>query len=327
MPKIFPPLLLLLLCIAHGGRVAPLNGLVLHFYDRNASCPHAEDFVKHLVGKAWEKDRSVAAALLRLVYSDCLVTGCDASILLDGKQAEKSAAANRGLRPNGFQLVDDIKRVMEARCPGVVSCADIINLAAKEAVALAGAPRYPVYTGRRDGPHSTADSVDLPWPDATWKQALAYFESKGLDVLDLGTLLGAHSLGMTHCSNIQERLYNFNGSGRADPSMDPRYLAQLRKECPLGRKDDRVYLNPVSGGNYSFESSYYERVLKHQAVLMVDQQMITTADGVEIAREFAEGFEDLRELFALAMARMGGLGVLTGAEGEIRRNCRYVNGE
>ncbi|KAI0528986.1 hypothetical protein KFK09_001531 [Dendrobium nobile] len=334
-PKLVLLLLLLLLrvwgstCVNLfdlSARVAPLNGLMLHYYKYNTSCTNAEEFVQLIVNSAWKADRSVTAALLRLLYSDCFVTGCDASILLDGDNTEKYAIQNQGLRTNGLYLIDDIKKVLEARCPGVVSCADILNLAAKEAVALAGAPKYPVYTGRRDGLQSTAQSVDLPPPDVTWKQALAYFESKDLDVLDLGTLLGAHSVGMTHCSNIQDRLYNFNGTGRPDCSMDPNFLAQLKKKCPPGSKENKkVYLNPASGRNYSFESSYYKRVLKHQAVLTEDQQMITTSDGIRIAHEFAAGFEDLRKFFALSMTRMGGLGVLTGKQGEIRRNCRYTN--
>lgn len=131
---------------------------------------------------------------------------------------------------------------------------------------------------------------------------------------------------MTHCSNIDDRLYNFNGTGQPDGSMDPNFLAQLKEKCPPESKEDkRVYLNPSSGRNYSFENSYYKRVLKHQAVLTVDQQMITTIDGIRIAQEFGAKFEDLRKFFALAMTRMGGLGVLTGKKGEIRLNCRYTN--
>lgn len=57
----------------------------------------------------------------------------------------------------------------------------------------AGAPSYPVLTGRRDGFVSIAASVDLPSPSVSWESALAYFESKGLNELDMVTLLGACS--------------------------------------------------------------------------------------------------------------------------------------
>ena len=58
----------------------------------------------------------------------------------------------------------------------------------------AGAPAYPVFTGRRDGFKSSAKSVDLPSPDITVQKALAHFKSKGLDELDLVTLLGTQSV-------------------------------------------------------------------------------------------------------------------------------------
>lgn len=54
----------------------------------------------------------------------------------------------------------------------------------------AGAPSYPVFTGRRDGMTSTKESVDLPSPSISWKESLACFQSKGLDVQDMVTLLG-----------------------------------------------------------------------------------------------------------------------------------------
>lgn len=64
----------------------------------------------------------------------CNIQGCDASILLDGKGSEKTAPQNSGLR--GFAVIDRIKKILEDKCPGIVSCADILQLATKEAAAL-----------------------------------------------------------------------------------------------------------------------------------------------------------------------------------------------
>ena len=60
--------------------------------------------------------------------------GCDASILLDDTNSfvgEKTANANNN-SIRGFDVVDDIKAKLEKACPGVVSCADIIALAARD---------------------------------------------------------------------------------------------------------------------------------------------------------------------------------------------------
>lgn len=62
--------------------------------------------------------------------------GCDASVLLDDTSSftgEKSAGANvNSLR--GFEVIDDIKTKVEAACPGVVSCADILAISARDSV-------------------------------------------------------------------------------------------------------------------------------------------------------------------------------------------------
>ncbi|CAN0923034.1 Probable peroxidase 61 [Linum grandiflorum] len=305
-----------------------------HYYRLQTSCKYAEEYVKHQVQIYWKKDQSITAKLLRLLYSDCFVTGCDASILLDGPKSEKTAPQNARL--DGFELIDKIKKVVEARCPGVVSCSDILNLATRDAAHLAGWPSYPVFTGRRDGMSSTASSVDLPSASISGEAALAYFKSRGLDVLDMATLLGAHSIGKTNCSNVADRLYNFNKTGKPDPTMSKQFADQMRKSCPQhptttsNNNSNSVYLNPDSSApKYILSNSYYKRALAYKSVLGVDQQLLYNSDTKQIAQEYADdkknGTENWRRSLALSMSRMGNINVLTGTFGEIRRNCRYTN--
>lgn len=63
--------------------------------------------------------------------------GCDGSVLLNStknNQAEKAAIPNLSL--TGFNVIDAAKSAVEKVCPGVVSCADILALVARDAVAL-----------------------------------------------------------------------------------------------------------------------------------------------------------------------------------------------
>ena len=67
--------------------------------------------------------------------------GCDASILLDATStidSEKNAGANAN-SARGFNVVDDIKSQVDKVCGRpVVSCADILAVAARDSVVAVG---------------------------------------------------------------------------------------------------------------------------------------------------------------------------------------------
>ena len=61
--------------------------------------------------------------------------GCDGSVLINStasNQSEKAAFPNLSLR--GFHVIDAVKSAVEKKCPGIVSCADILALVARDAV-------------------------------------------------------------------------------------------------------------------------------------------------------------------------------------------------
>lgn len=67
-----------------------------------------------------------------------LLQGCDGSILLDASannpNPEKNASPNLTVR--GYEVIDAAKAELERLCPATVSCADIVALAARDAIVL-----------------------------------------------------------------------------------------------------------------------------------------------------------------------------------------------
>jgi peroxidase len=109
-----------------------------HFYDH--SCPQMQAIVGAIVAKAHAEDPRMPASLLRLHFHDCFVQGCDASVLLDADGSGRFVTEKRS-NPNkdslrGYEVIDEIKAAVEHACPHVVSCADIVAVAARDSVVL-----------------------------------------------------------------------------------------------------------------------------------------------------------------------------------------------
>nr|XP_027067605.1 peroxidase 44-like [Coffea arabica] len=309
-------------CILHLASAQLQN----RFY--STSCPRAESIVQQVVVKKFSADRSITAALLRMHFHDCFVRGCDASILIDStktRSSEKDAGPNLTVR--GFELIDEAKRNLEAACPSTVSCADIITLATRDAVALAGGPRYNVSTGRRDGLVSDSSEVNLPGPSLSISDAARFFTAKGLTINDMVVLLGAHTVGVAHCGFFQDRLSNFQGTGKPDPTMDPALAATLLKTCgtqsrPLSR-DPTVFLDQNT--SFIVDNQFYNQIRSKRGILQIDQELALDSLSAPLASRLAANNNLFQQSFVNAMMKMGSVEVLVGNAGEIRKNCRVFN--
>ncbi|TYI64253.1 hypothetical protein E1A91_D09G075300v1, partial [Gossypium mustelinum] len=255
--------------------------------------------------------------------------GCDGSVLLDtvnnGSKAEKDAIPNRSLK--GFDVIDDIKNAIEKVCPNVVSCADILALAARDAVSAPFKRRlWNVALGRRDGRISLASETNgnIPSPFADFTSLLQTFNNKTLDVNDLVVLSGAHTIGVAHCGTFSRRLYNFTGKGDADPTLDPTYADFLRKQCPnLANPKTIVEMDP--GSSRSFDKHYYHILRQNKGLFISDAALLTNKELESIVIRLQRSRGLFFAAFARSMRKMAAIDVLTGKDGEIRRNCRVVN--
>uniref|UniRef100_A0A3Q7FVA1 Peroxidase n=1 Tax=Solanum lycopersicum TaxID=4081 RepID=A0A3Q7FVA1_SOLLC len=191
----FPPLPMFATTSVEGRKLqqqtASVGFLIYDYYQQ--TCPQAEGIIRSTVRSLFRKQPQIAPALLRLAFHDCFVEGCDASVLLDsveGMHSEKESPPNESLK--GFDVIDIIKLELEEACPGVVSCADAVVLAARESIVLSGGPFYPLKTGRRDSLSSFAEDAtfELPSPQDDLSKIIVSFSSKGFDERETVSLLG-----------------------------------------------------------------------------------------------------------------------------------------
>ncbi|KMZ65820.1 Peroxidase [Zostera marina] len=156
-------LLFLLVCLHHS-MVSPLSSLTPGFYSE--TCPSAESIVREVIHRNIRKDPRSAASVMRLQFHDCFVNGCDGSVLLDDTPTmlgEKNSLSNiNSLR--SYHVIDEVKEALEMGCPGVVSCADIIVMAARDAVVLSGGPTWEVKLGRKDCLRASKEDANVTMP-------------------------------------------------------------------------------------------------------------------------------------------------------------------
>lgn len=120
-------------------------------------------------------------------------------MLLLGSQSEQDAPPNLMLRPAAIDLINTVRGRVHERCGRVVSCVDITALLARDSVKLSGGPKYPVPLGRRDGTSFATHEVtlaSLPPPSSNTQKLIEAVEKLNLDVKDLVTLSGAHTIGI-----------------------------------------------------------------------------------------------------------------------------------
>ncbi|KAL2345361.1 hypothetical protein Fmac_006646 [Flemingia macrophylla] len=294
------------------------------FYSK--TCPEAEDIVRTKIQTHVSARPNLPAKLIRMHFHDCFVRGCDGSVLLDStatNTAEKDAFPNSSL--SGFDVIDDIKEALEAKCPGIVSCADILALAARDAVAVKSTNSWEVLTGRRDGTVSSSSEVlaNLPAPFFNFTQLKASFASKQLTVHDLVVLSGGHTIGIGHCNLFSNRLFNFTGKGDQDPSLDPTYANTLKTKCQ-GSSDSTTEIELDPNSSNTFDSDYYSILLQNKGLFQSDAALLTTKISKNIVNELVTESKFFTE-FGQSMKRMGAIEVLTGSDGEIRRKCSVVN--
>ncbi|KAL4186294.1 hypothetical protein AMTRI_Chr09g13410 [Amborella trichopoda] len=308
-------LVMVLVCIS-GMCSAQLSS---NFYD--TSCPKALSTIRSAIRSAISDERRMGASLIRLHFHDCFVNGCDGSLLLDDTssfRSEKNSRANNN-SARGFEVIDEVKSEVESICPGVVSCADILAVAARDSSEAMGGPTWTVKLGRRDSATASESAANdnLPTFRDNLEELISLFSRKGLDRQDMVALSGAHTIGQAQCFTFRERIYN-------EANIDSGFSSTRQSDCPTDDDDDELApLDLVTPR--SFDNNYFKNLVELKGLLHSDQVLFSNGSTDGLVTTYSNSQSTFFTDFASAMVKMGDIEPLTGSSGQIRANCRVPN--
>ncbi|CAM0152433.1 unnamed protein product [Urochloa decumbens] len=312
--------IILLLLLAAGTSSATAQ-LSTGFYSH--SCPGVYDAVRSVTKAAIAREQRMGASILRLFFHDCFVQGCDASLLLDDTssfQGEKMATPNNG-SVRGFEVIDDIKTAVEKVCPGVVSCADILSVAARDSVVILGGPNWDVKLGRRDSTTASFSGANnnIPPPTSGLSNLTSLFAAQGLSQKDMVALSGAHTIGLARCTNFRAHVYN-------DTNIDGAFARTRQSACPRTSGSGDNNLAPLDLQTPTvFENNYYKNLVCKKGLLHSDQELFNGGSTDAQVQSYISSQSAFFADFVTGMIKMGDITPLTGSNGEIRKNCRRIN--
>ncbi|XP_047306385.1 lignin-forming anionic peroxidase-like [Impatiens glandulifera] len=297
------------------------NSLSTTFYDN--TCPNALTTIRTSIRQAVSRERRMAASLIRLHFHDCFVQGCDASVLLDENTtpaSERNAIQNQN-SARGFNVIDAAKAQVEQICPGIVSCADILALAARDASVAVGGPTWNVNLGRRDSTTANLDEAkrDLPLFTSTLREHIENFNKKGLNERDMVALSGSHTIGQAQCVTFRDRIYN-------GTNIDDNFARTRQRRCPNNQQVGNGNLAPLDLVTpNSFDNNYFKNLIQRKGLLQSDQILFSGGSTDNIVTEYSRNRAKFSDDFASAMVKMGDIKPTTGQNGIIRRVCSNLN--
>lgn len=142
-------------------------------------------------------------------------------------------------------------------------------------------------------------------------------------IIKLRLHVGAHSVGRVHCVNIVDRLYP-----NVDPTLDPDYAEYLKTRCPYADPNPQevLYARNDRETPMILDNIYYKNIMGHKGLLLVDQQLVSDPTTSTFVEKMAADNGYYHDQFSKAILLLSENNPLTGEGGEIRKDCRFVNG-
>ncbi|KAK4380121.1 hypothetical protein RND71_001983 [Anisodus tanguticus] len=224
------------------------------FYDK--VCPQLEGIIRGGVESMSFTDPTTPAALLRLMFHDCQVQGCDASILVDtvdwesNYKSEMTSSRNLGIR-------------------------------------------------KREAMNLLKSLVEAQW---------------------------AHTLGVTHCFNIESRLYDDPSKrDQANNEHGREFEMYLKLSCPQGSITSNVSFELNEPTTLTFDNHYFINAINGRGVLRIDAEIPFGPRTAPFVQRFAADQDAFFQAFSSAFVKLSTSGILTDSQGTVRRSCNALN--
>lgn len=112
-----------------------------------------------------------------------------------------------------------------------------------------------------------------------------------------------------------------------DPSLDPNYAAYLKARCPSPNPDPNAveYVRNDLETPMVLDNMYYKNILSNKGLMLVDQQLVWDPNTYPFVKKMAADNKYFHGQFSRALLILSENNPLTGDQGEIRKDCRYIN--
>lgn len=135
-------------------------------------------------------------------------------------------------------------------------------------------------------------------------------------------------MGKARCLSFRQRTYDVSTEENYDKyKRYTTFRRILRSICPKSGKDNN--LAPLDFNTPArFDNHYFLNILEGRGLLGSDNVLITEDHEGEIIKQvwvYASNQDLFFAAFVNSVVKMGNINVLIGNEGEIRKNCRFVN--
>ncbi|KAJ8747988.1 hypothetical protein K2173_012976 [Erythroxylum novogranatense] len=294
------------------------------------SCPDFQRIVREIVTTKQISNPTTAAATLRTFFHDCMVDGCDASVLVSSNSfnhAERDADINLSLPGDAFDVVIRAKTALELSCPKTVSCSDILAQATRDLITMVGGPFYPVRLGRKDSLVSMSSRAEgqIPRTNMTVEAIIKLYATKGFTAREMVALMGGHTIGFSHCKEFVDRLYHYNKNTPTDPALNPKFAAALKAMCNNYKTDPTMsaFNDVYTPGK--FDNMYFQNLVKGLGLLASDDALVRDPVTKPFVELYAKNQDQFFKDFSLAMEKLSVLGAKTGKKGEVRNRCDHFN--